>query len=400
MTTVAHPEVLSHDWLPPVAFGRAREVDELVRRLDPPSPRAPKPWVVAVTGPSGAGSSTVARRAAREVSDRVRASQGGPLPRMFSVRTAVLRGTHGVATALLQRWDEGFDGRGFPVPEILAGFLRRVRREGRPTVMVLDDVAVGGPDIAPVLRALADPDRFLPEGESGLPPIWTVLAGTPEGMGTLERSLGPRVTIAPFVALAPYGFDELRSIVTDRAERALGAPVPPHVVERVVHRTAEDGGGAARAVDLLRRELLGVTFHDLPDGVVSARLRGVSIEPWVVRAIAVASQGTAARLCEVRHLEAELATASGARPLPTTTLWRRIVRLEQAGYVRREIRPGGSGGTLSVLRVLTPLDEWVTTYRRTENRPTAGSTAAGWSEPAGEGSPMIRAELGHLPEGP
>jgi len=398
MQPTAHSEVLAQDWLPPVVLRRAREVDEVVRRLDPPTPHAPSPWVVGVAGPSGSGTSTIARRAAREVADRVRAARGEPFPRVLSVRTPFLRGTHGVATSLLQRFDEGFDGRGFPVPEILAGLLRRLRREGRPTVLVLDDIGVGGPDLVPVLRAFAEPDPFLPEGEGGLPPLWTILAGTPEGLQGLERAVGGRFPVGPFVRVPPYDPPALRAIVHDRAERALGHPPPPTVVERIVARTVEDGGGARRAVDLLRREILGMTFHEMSDGAPSARLRGVPVEPSVVRAIGVASHGRAARLGEVKRLEALLARAQGERPLPTTTLWRRIVRLEQAGYVRREIRPGGSGGTLSVVRVLTPVDEWVTTVHRPESRPGVGPWTAPAAAPAEASSAFLRAELGHLPD--
>src|SRR5271170_3250837 len=167
MFETPHPEVLARDWLPPVAMGREPEVAELARRLDAPVPRAPPPWVVGVSGARGSGTSTVARRAARSVADLLRSRSGAGSPRVLAVRTLGLRGTHGVASALLRHLDEGFDGKGFSVIEILAGFLRRVRREGRATVLVLDDIGLGGADLGPILRALGDPDRFLPEGENG-----------------------------------------------------------------------------------------------------------------------------------------------------------------------------------------------------------------------------------------
>jgi len=357
MLSPTNPEVLALDWVPPVAIAREREVQAVVHRLDPPSPCAPPPWIVGVVGPSGSGSSAVARRAARETVDRLRAWRPTPAPRVLAVRTAFLRGAHGVATALLRRLDEGFDGRGFPTAEIVAGVLRRLRRENRPTVLVLDDVGVGGADLGPILRALGDPDRFLPEGESGLPPIWTILAGTPEGLATAVADVEPRYPVRPFVVLSPYPETALRSIVRDRAERALGRAPPSGLVERAVARAVEDGLGARRAVDLLRRELLGVRGvgeSGTPHGP------GVAVEPRVVRAIGAASRGLSAFLGDVRRYEAEIARRQGVRPLPTTTLWRRLVRLERAGYVRREIRTGGSGGTRSVVRVLTPIDEWVT----------------------------------------
>ncbi|MGB7124131.1 MAG: AAA family ATPase, partial [Thermoplasmata archaeon] len=251
MLVTPHPEVLAHDWLPPVVLGREAEVAEIVRRLDAPTPHAPAPWMVAVVGPRGSGTSSVARRAAREVADRVRISGSGVIPRWIAVRTADHRGTHGVASALLGSVDDGFDGRGFPVAEILAGFLRRLRREGRPCALVLDDVRAGGADLGPILRALGSPDRFLPEGESGIPPVWVVLAGTPDGVQRAEDALASRWRIGPFVHLSPYSGHALRALVEDRVQRSLGHPAPPDLVGRVVRAAVEDGGGAARAIDLV-----------------------------------------------------------------------------------------------------------------------------------------------------
>jgi hypothetical protein len=360
MLPTPHAEVLADDWLPPVVLGREAEVQELVRRLDPPRPVAPPPWMVGVVGPRGAGSSTVARRAAREVADRVRSSGEGVLPRVIAVRTPHCRGTHGVSAALLRNLDEGFDGRGFAVLEILAGFLRRLRREGRPCVLVLDDVRPGGPEVAPILRALGEPDRFLPEGDSGIPPVWTVLAGSAESLRRTEAALRGRWRLGPFLRLESCDPHLLHALVEDRAARALGRSPPPELVRRAVSRAIADGGGAARAIDLLRRGLIAPAFRDASQRA-AARSRGLAlpIESRVIKAIEEALEGRAARVGEVRRFEARLARAEGAAPLPATTLWRRIVRLEQAGYVRREVRPGGEGGTQSVLRLMAPVDEWV-----------------------------------------
>ena len=380
MSSVRHPEILANDWLPPVAFGRQSDVLEVVRRLDPPRPRAPAPWIVGVAGASGSGTSVVARRAAREVADRWRASGEPGLVRGVSVRLAGLRGSHGVATALLRRLDEGCDGRGFSTHEILAGFLRRLRREGRATVVVLDDLAAGTPDLGPVLRALAEPDRFLPEGEEGLPPLWTVLAGTPESLRTAAFQLEDRISPGPFVLLEPYSEALLERIVADRAERALGRPLSSPAVVEIVHRALSEGGGARRAIDLVRRAILGTTFVTSLGTPRHAPGLGLAVEPRVVRAIGEASRGHAARLGEVKRLEAALALSEGDRPLPTTTFWRRIVRLEHAGYVRREIRTGGNGGTVSVVRLLTPIEEWVT-----EDRPSGTPRGSGlWSAASSE----------------
>ncbi len=400
MPKLLHPDVLANDWLPPVMIGRCAEVNEVVRRLDPPNPRANPPWIVGVSGPPGSGTSAVARRAAREVVERLRAASAEPPPRTWAVRVGRLRGTHGVATRLLQLFDEGFDGRGFPVAEILAGFLRRVRRDGRPTVLVLDDLDGSEPDLAPILRAIGSPDRFLPEGECGLPPFWTIVAGNPEALTHLHLRVHDRFPFGPFVRLDPFDGASLASIISDRAGRALGGPAPETLVHRIVRRAIEDEGGARRAVDLLRRELLQPLLGLSESRVTDPGSPGVSVEPRVVRAIGAASQGIAAPLGDVKRWEADLARAQGVRPLPTTTLWRRIVRLERAGYVRREIRTGGDGGTRSLVRILTPIDEWITVPNPRESPRVAGAWTGtvpterpvaperSWARPAGFPGPF------------
>jgi len=385
MFLATNPEVLANDWLPPLTLARERELQDVLRRLDPPSPQAPPPWIVGVAGPSGSGTSTVARRAGREVVERIRSAGGPVLPHTIAVRTAFLRGAHGVATSLLQRFDDGFDGRGFPTAEILAGLLRRLRREGRPTVIVLDDVGVGGAELGPVLRALGEPDRFLPEGESGLPPIWTLLAGSAEGLSTAVAEVEGHFPVRPFVELRMYPEPSLRAIVRDRFERACGRPPPPELVGRIVARSIEDGLGARRAIDLLRKEVLGRVRSD--DRGPPRRSDRIPIEPRIVRAIGAASQGVSAPLAEIRRVEAVIAARQGVRPLPTTTLWRRLVRLERAGYVRREIRTGGSGGTRSVLRLLSPIDEWITAPVPTGTPPAFDDAGGSWAPAAGPAEP-------------
>jgi len=379
MFPTPHPEVLAEDWLPPVVLAREAEVVEVVRRLDPPVPSAPPPWMVAVVGTRGSGSSSVARRAAREVVDRVRTAREGPPPRAIAVRVARCRGPHGVASELLRALDDGFDGKGFPLLEVLAGFLRRLRREGRPVVLVLDDVRPGGPDLAPILRAVGDPDRFLPEGEHGLPPIWVVVAGAADAVRRAELELAGRWRIGPFVRLPPYEPRELRRLLADRAERLFGRDPPDGLLESCVERALADGGGATRAVELLRRAVVAPSARGpIGRNPLVGRRGSLTIEPRIVRAIEEGARGSAVRVGELRRREAVLAREAGETPLPATTLWRRIVRLEQAGYVRRDVRPGGEGGTRSVLRVLAPVDEWVID----PVPPDIPRGSVGWSGPA------------------
>jgi hypothetical protein len=266
-----------------------------------------------------------------------------------------------VAAALLRHFDPGFDGRGFSVVEVLAGFLRRLHRDRRAALLLLDDIGIGGPELAPILRALSDPERFLPEGESGVPPILLLLSGRREGLEVALRGLAIRPPLERWVTLPPYSDAELGAILRDRMERALGRTAPEASLERIVSRVRRDGCGASRGMDLVRREILGPAAVR-PGSVyrsIDAR-PDLLIERHVVRALARAADQESVPLRDIRRWETLLARAEGARPLPTTTFWRRIIRLEQAGYVRREIRRGGMGGTQSVLHFLSPVQEWFT----------------------------------------
>jgi hypothetical protein len=53
--------------------------------------------------------------------------------------------------------------------------------------------------------------------------------------------------------------------------------------------------------------------------------------------------------------------------LPATTLWRRLTRLAYAGEIERRVRPGGIGGTLSLVEFPGTLDELA--ERALPNRP-------------------------------
>ena len=396
MLRVDHPEVLTHDWLPPTLIGRGPELERLRTLLGDPIPARPMPWVAGVQGPSGSGTSATARLAARRIVEAFRRERpGATSPLLVAVRVRWCAGSHGVATALLQSLDDGFVGRGFPVVEIVAGFLRRLARIGRPAVVVLDDIGPDTPDLDPILRGLLAPLRFLPEGIDAAPPIWTIVAGQLDraGAGRTRAALGPAE--AARVTLGPLDLATLGGILRDRASRALGRPAPEPWIDRILERALDRQLGAPRAIDLLRRELLGPSAaRGPPVPLPRGRPRELQIEPRVVEALAQAGDGRLVPLRDLREWEARLARAEGVRPLPATTLWRRLIHLEAVGLVRREVRPGGPGGTRSQLEILRPVTEWplpapmARTHRSDAGAtgpgpaPAPSRTPAGWSAPS------------------
>ncbi|MGI0068111.1 MAG: hypothetical protein ACREB9_06815, partial [Thermoplasmata archaeon] len=319
MMAPTHPEVLAADWIPPLGLAHAAEVEAALASLRATEGPHVTPCV-AVTGPPEAGTSTVARQAIRLYAAQIARSGGRP-PTVLPIRTRGYRGTATLAGALLRQFDEGFQPKGFRTAEILAGLLRRIRRQDRPAIILLDDLDLPTVPLEPILRACAAPDRFLPEGDEGVPRLSVVLAGR---TGAIDRVLGPTHPSTPRVPVAPPGAEAIHRIVRDRLERALGRIAPEMIVVRVLSRTRAEGRGLGRALDLLRREVLGPSavrpgsvYRPLPTA------DGLLVEDHVRRALEEVARLGGASYCELRRREQYRARAEGVRSLPSTTLWRR-----------------------------------------------------------------------------
>ena len=367
MLAPAHPEVLAPDYPPPTLVGRNGELERIrAWRLD-----GRRPPVAAIVGPSGSGTSAVARVAAQRALEELRREHPGQDPLLATVRVRWCRGSQHLAGALVQHLDDGFHAEGFPTNEILAGFLRRLRRDRRPAVVVLDDIGRSAPDLGPALRAFVHPARFLPEGIDDAPPLWLLLAGVPEALAAWAQVERAGIGRDRRIDLAPYPRPSLELIVRDRLARALARPPPEALVGRILDRCWADGGSAVRALELMRRTLLGPSSIARPHLAVAAGAPVLAVEPHFVEAIDRALSNASAELGEVRAWEARLARRDGRRPLPATTLWRRLIRLESMGLVRRSVRPGGAGGTRSTLELLTPVSDWPIPRASSGTLPTA-----------------------------
>ena len=213
-----------------------------------------------------------------------------------------------------------------------------------------------------MFRALAGPQRFLPEGMEAPPPIWVLLAGVPGAIGTWTQAARSGLLTDPPVRLEAYAPSTVSAIVRERLARAYGRDPPERLLDRLARTTLSGPPNASRAMDLVRRQLLGHAAV-VPGSVYRpiGTASPWSVEGRLVAALVHATETGAARLGDVRAWEARLARAEGVPPMATTTLWRRLLRLEAEGLVRREVRPGGGGGTRSVLTVLRPFPEWPST---------------------------------------
>ena len=354
MLAVPHPEVLSLDWLPPVALGREPEWNRARLRLLA-GLASGSPARVAVVGPRGSGTSTVARLAARAAFQELRHSSEPDRPILAMVRAGRVRGAQGIATELLHHLDPGFTGKGFHTTEILAGFLRRLRRERRPAIVVVDDLGPGLGDLRPLLAAFSQPDRFLPEGEDGMPPLALVLAGSTDGRGIWDEARKRGWEPGDTVVLASYTSGSIERLVRDRTVRAFGRSPPDAWMNRLLDQVRAVGENARLALEVLRRRLSAPAAPVALPLSVEGPIRLPVLEPPLLAALVRAGRQRQATVAQLRRWEAEFAESHGIQPLPATTFWRRIVRLESVGLVHREVRTGGAGGTRSVVELLRPL---------------------------------------------
>jgi hypothetical protein len=265
-------------------------------------------------------------------------------------------------------------------------------------VVVLDDLGPAAPDLSRLVGGLVDPDGFLPEGGDGIPPIAVLLAGSPEGLRAIAKTKLSQILGVHTIRLLPYVEAELTTIVRDRAERSLARSVPAEWVERVVRRAARDRGSATRAIELLRREVLGRDVSELgPVYPTEGNDHEIALERPLLSALDQLEEGVPVRIGELRDRMTNLARTQGEAPLPATTFWRRIIRLERAGVVRRTVRTGGSGGSLSTVLLVRPLGEWPRVTDRSRTLPVAGSSpdlSPMWAAPLGEWDPESRGRRG------
>ncbi|MFG1529950.1 MAG: hypothetical protein AAFA34_01560, partial [Thermoplasmata archaeon] len=138
----------------------------------------------------------------------------------------------------------------------------------------------------------------------------------------------------------------------------------------IAHQTWIEGGGARVAIDRLRQELGVRAIVEGPE--VPGPRSEASIEPHLGRALVSALSSGSCDVGELHRWEVLWARRAGRPPLATTTFWRRMVTLERRGWLRREVRCGGVGGSRTRLVARRPVAEWVTARPTPETRPDGG----------------------------
>ena len=362
-----------------------------------------RPNALAILGPRGAGTSYLARATLEALA----AGAGAPsAPQTLRVDLRGVRGGHPAVQALFRNLDPAFNAQGAATEHLTLLWLRRMRSEGRPFQISLDNLSGSWPTLARFLPALLDPQQILPEGVAGLPPYTVVVSG--EGPAPPWEDLPGH---PPVLAVPPWERSELQLLSRKvLAGPGRGAP-DPRAVERLVGLLLTEDRGLSSLTEILSRARAAA--HDAGRTEVRAedletprhvpwRLRQArSFDAFLLDFLQEMSTGAPLPLSALTQGLRRRCATLGV-PVPSVArLWRRLRRLETLGLVSRAVRVGGPGGTRSLLSLhdpADPADPFTPPPRSDPDLPSRGPSPGRPFPPPGEGwDGAFRLSPAHVP---
>ena len=364
------------------------------------TPNGGRPNALAILGPRGTGTSHIARASLESLAAGTVAPSS---PQTLRVDLRGVRGGHPAIQALFRNLDPAFNAQGAATEHLTLLWLRRMRSEGRPFQIWLDNFSGSWPALARFLPPLLDPRQILPEGVAGLPRYVVVVSG--EGPSRPWEDLPGN---PPALSVPPWERSELEAL----SRRVLAGPgrkaADPRAVDRLVGLLLTEDRGLSSLSEILSRARAAAreagrtelraedleTPHQVPWRLRQAR----SFDAFLLGLLKEMSTGAPLPLSALtRGLRGRC--ASLGVPVPSVArLWRRLRRLETLGLVSREIRVGGPGGTRSLLSLHDPADRLAPAPRSDPNLPTRGPSPDGPLPPPGESwDGAFRLSPAHVP---
>ena len=313
------------------------------------------PKFVVIEGPRGAGTSALAG----EFVDRVRHAWRLSVredPVVTHVDVSSLNHTkgdpsRGVATAILQRFNQGVHVQGSSSGRVIWWALRRIASQPKPVVVWLDQVHEGTRTLAEVVEPLLEPERLMERGAK-TPPILVVVSGTGKTqLGSWSENVPTKCIHVPLLSR-----EILEEVVEERA-RALGCEVSADGVAKVLDIMVTRGRGLsvmnevlqASATEAVKNLGRSIEVEDIRTPRISVRGKSSrrALEVRVLEIIRAA--GGELTMGELMERVTRDLTEKGEAHRTASTLRRLMVRLEQLGLVERKVTLGGEGGTRSTI---------------------------------------------------
>jgi hypothetical protein len=329
--------------------------DEILGELGELAGNRGCPKLVVLEGPRGVGTSTLAK----ELVDQVKRTWRGIAredPVVVHVDVSSLNHakgdpSRGVATAILQRFNQGVQVQGSSSGRVVWWALRRIAAQPNPVIVWLDQVHEDTRTLAGVLEPLMEPGRVLETGAL-LPPILVVVSGT----GKTDLGSWPECVPAKWIHVPLLPRSVLEEVVAERALE-LGCEISPGAVTKVLNIMVTKGRGLSIMGEILQASAANagrtqggtISERDVPTPRISVRGKTSrqALEVLVLEIVRKAGgQLTMGELVE--QLTQDL-TRAGEAHRTGSTLRRLTARLEQLGLVERRVTLGGEGGTRSTL---------------------------------------------------
>ena len=313
------------------------------------------PRLVVLEGPRGAGTSVLAE----ELVDQVKRTWRGSAredPVVVHVDVSSLNHTkgdpsRGVATAILQRFNQGVQVQGSSSGRVVWWALRRIAAQPKPVVVWLDQVHEETRTLAGVTESLLEPARVLEAGVH-FPPVLVVVSGT----GKTELGSWPESVPAKWIHVPLLSGPVLGEIVVEQALK-LGCEISRDALAKVLSIMVTKGRGLSIMDEVLQASAASagrtrggaIGEQDVPAPRISVRGK-TSRQALEVRVLEIVRRagGQLAMGELVEQLTQDL-TRAGEAHRTGSTLRRLTVRLEQLGLVERQVTLGGDGGTRSTL---------------------------------------------------
>ena len=341
---------LETGWTDSTIKGRGEILEELRELTSSPGEI---PRLVVLEGPRGTGTSTLAKVLVDQVKHTWRLNARED-PIVIHVNVSSLNHTkgdpsRGVATAILQRFNQGVQVQGSSSGRVVWWALHRIAAQSKPVIVWLDQVHEGTRTVAEVVEPLLEPQRFMERGAK-TPPILVVVSG----MGKTESGSWAETTPVRWFHVPQLPTAVVEEILVEWAQQS-GHVLSPEALAKAMDIIQTRGNQLTVAEEVLRVAIAKAGCH----GIIT----DADVMPPVVREKPRANK----RVVELRILEA-VRKAGGEIPMgrlhrevarhlvqdgecqPSgSTLRRQTARLEQLGLVERRVVMGGEGGTRSTI---------------------------------------------------
>lgn len=315
------------------------------------------PRVVAVTGQSGSGTTTVAGRVIQLASHVMAQSNSGVRPTILRINMRKVRGSHALLVRLFARFVTEFSGRGFSSQYLTELFCRRLSVEATPIVIWFDNVGKNE-DVKVIWTTLIQRSCQLEW------PHRIVFSGTFDPSATVAE----RPDAISRIHVERPTPDDLLTVLRSLCAEALAVQPSQGTLLAMRERLLSSGKGLSKAPQLIREagekaERRGsdrIEEHDVTFLKPSReKIDTVSLNATIMESLRISGKGRRLSVGELNAEIAERLRKSGIRVPSACHVRRRLSRLEAEGLISREVVLGGNGGTRSYVSLSPSLTDGI-----------------------------------------